>query len=160
MAKRRKKKPQRLIYPSIGALPARFAADFVGRVLVFSDASLKRQGGLAAVIFEQSEADPLVLTRSVPSQGSNELELMAALFALEQAEAHFPGQALALFSDNHDAVCRLSRALELGMAQDAELGEMLNGKGLPKGMQVRWIKAHASCRGNLLADQHAAEAAA
>lgn len=160
MAKRRKKKILREIYPSIGPLPERLAADYAGRVLVFSDASLKRQGGLAAVIFGPDAGEPLILTRSVATDGSNELELQAALFALQHAVERFPGEALALFSDNHDAVSRLSLAMQTGADGNEASGGLLSGISFPRDMVVRWIKGHGTCRGNWLADRHAAEAAA
>lgn len=159
MPKRRKKAPPRLYYPSLGPLPERLAPQFAGRLLVFSDASLRRQGGLAAVLFSDPAAEPLIVTRSVAPTGSNELELQACLFALQQAGLHFPGRPLALFSDNQDAVRRLNRALERGLAEDPALAEMPGATDWPAQAQIRWIKAHTSCRGNQLADQHATKAA-
>ena len=162
MPRKRKKKTIRVLYPSAGPLPLRFAGQFADRLLVFSDASMRRQGGLAAVLFGDADAAPLVATRSVPLTGSNELELQAALFALQQAHQHFPGRPLALFSDNQDAVSRLSRGRERGLLDDPGLAHMLGEQGIPDILSkasIHWIKSHATCRGNPLADQHAARAA-
>lgn len=159
MSKRRKKKIARVIHLSVGPLPLRLAGRFAGRPLVFSDASRKRQGGLAAVIFADQDAPPQVATRSVPVAGSNALELQALLFALATARPQFPGQPLALFSDNQDAVIRLNRALIEGLGQDDELAGMVDDGSLA-GVEFIWIKGHGTCRGNDLADRHAAEAAA
>ena len=98
----------------------------------------------------------------MPITGSNELELQAALFALEQARDLFPGQPLALFSDNQDAVVRLNQGKTHGLDQDPELHQMLGALDLVETLahaSVCWIKGHGSCRGNILADLHAAEAA-
>ena len=163
MPRRRKKKALRIIHQSAGPLPLRLAERFTGQLLVFSDASLKRTGGLAAVMFGDPESEPLVATRSVPPDGSNELELQAALFALQQARRHFPERPLALFSDNQDAVSRLNRAIESGLAQDEALGSMLAALEIAAPLDnalICWVKGHASCRGNTLADRHAAAAAA
>jgi len=162
MPKRRKKKIVRIIHQSVGPLPLRLAAQYADHLLVFSDASQKRHGGLAAVLFATPDSEPLVSTRTVPIMGSNELELQAALFALGQAGQHFPGRRLALFSDNQDAVIRLLRTQEKGSAQDPELLQMLTEHGIADTLDnatICWIKGHSTCRGNTLADQHAAEAA-
>lgn len=162
MPRKRKKKTVRVIYQSAGPLPLRFASQFADRLLVFSDASIRRQGGLAAVLFGDADGTPLVATRSMPPAGSNELELQAALFALQQAHQHFPGRQLALFSDNRDAVSRLSRGRERGLLDDPGLVGMLGEHGIPDGLaqaSIHWIKSHATCRGNTLADQHAGMAA-
>ena len=116
MPRRRKKKIVRVIHPSAGPLPLRLAPLHVGELLVFSDASQKRHGGLAAVLFDKPDGEPRVSTRSVALTGSNELELQAALFALAQAQQHFPARPLALFSDNQDAVARLNRGKTDGLA--------------------------------------------
>ncbi|WP_265945097.1 RNase H family protein [Dechloromonas sp. A34] len=167
MPRRRKKKPVRIIHQSVGPLPLRLAARFVDQLLVFSDASQKRHGGLAAVLFADPDAVPLIATRTMAPIGSNELELEAALFGLEQARDHFPGQALTLFSDNLDTVTRLSlsrsRSLGLGLGQDPELAAMLAARDVTAMLERStfcWVPGHASCRGNTLADQHAAAAAA
>lgn len=162
MPRKRKKKLVRVIHQSVGPLPERLAGQYAERLLVFSDASLKRQGGLAAVLFADPEATPVVGTRTVPLVGSNELELQAALFGLQQAERHFPGKPLALFSDNQDAVLRLNRAKEQGLAQDPALTRLLAELEVgawPEQLDICWVKGHATCRGNTLADQHAADAA-
>lgn len=162
MAKRRKKKPAPPIHLSAGPLPTRLAERFAGCRLVFSDASQLRHGGLAAILFTATDGEPLVAARTVPVIGSNELELQAALFALEEANRQFPGQPFALFSDNQDAVTRLGRAKAQGQAQDAELTARFAGldiDALLVAATIHWIKGHASCRGNALADQHARQAA-
>ncbi|MGE5471464.1 MAG: RNase H family protein [Bacteroidota bacterium] len=163
MARRRKKKIAPIVPPSAGPLPERLAARFAGQVLVFSDASLKRHGGLAAVLFDAPDGTPRVTTRTVAPDGSNELELQAALFALAEARHRFPGRQLALFSDNQDAVLRLQRAQMHGVAQDPLLAALPTRDAIAAaltGVAICWIKGHSSCRGNALADQHAAEAAA
>ncbi len=163
MAKRRKKKSERIIHLSTGPLPPRLAERHSGCRLVFSDASQLRHGGLAAVLFADADSEALVATRSVPAIGSNELELQAALFALEQASRHFPGQPAALFSDNLDAVTRLGRAKALGSARDSALAERFPGldiDALLLTIEVCWVPGHGRCRGNALADLHARSAAA
>lgn len=163
MPRKRPKKAIRRYTPSPAPLPARLAPAFAGLLQVFSDASQRRHGGLAAVLFANAEAEPLVLTRTVAIQGSNELELQAALFALGQAREHFPGRPLALFSDNRDAIDRLDRAGRQGLATDPELAALLAPEDLAGMLALstfHWVRAHASCRGNLLADRHAALAAA
>jgi ribonuclease HI len=159
---RRKKKVVRVIHPSVGPLPLKLAGGFAGFLLVFSDASCRRHGGLAAVLFDDHEGEPLVATRTVAPGGSNELELSAAIFALEEAARLFPGRALALFSDNSDAVARLARAATLGLAQDAALQALCGGPGVASALASAsfcWVRGHATCRGNTLADLHAAAAA-
>lgn len=163
MAKRRKKKIERVIHLSAGPLPARLAERFIGQPLIFCDASQLRHGGLAAVLFAHDAADPVMATRTVPVIGSNELELQAAIFALEQAGQHFPEQPLTLFSDNQDAVTRLNLAKTAGLAQDPELSgtfPTLDLGALLANASICWIKGHSACRGNALADQHARSAAA
>lgn len=163
MPRRRKKKNPPLIYPSAGPLPWRLADRFAGCLLVFSDASQKRLGGIAAVLFGDADGEPLVATRSLPAMGSNELELQAALFAIQQAQQHFPGRPYALFSDNQDTVSRLNRARSQGLVEDAELAQMLAAAEIAETLgeaEICWIKGHATCRGNILADQHATAAAA
>jgi len=162
MPRKRKKKIVRIIHPSEGPLPLRLAPLYVGQLLVFSDASQKRHGGLAAVLFATPKSEAVVRTRTVDIIGSNELELQATLFALEQARDLFPNQALAVFSDNQDAVSRLNRGKTRGLDQDPELLHMLGQLDLVETLtnaSVCWIKGHSSCRGNILADEHAAAAA-
>lgn len=161
MTRKSKKKPPP-VYQSVGPLPLKFASQYVDQLLVFSDASRKTHGGLAAVLFGDADAEPMVATRSVPLAGSNELELMAALFALRQAAENFPGRQLALFSDNQDAVIRLNLAKVEGIGQDPDLAKILPALDLEKSLAlatIRWIKGHASCRGNTLADQYAGKSA-
>lgn len=163
MAKRRKKKPERIIHLSDGPLPPRLAERHAGCRLVFSDASQLRHGGLAAVLFADADSEALVATRRVPPIGSNELELQAALFALQEACQRFPGQPVTLFSDNQDAVTRLSRAKALGMAQDGVLAAMFSGVDIDALLchaSLCWVPGHGRCRGNALADLHARSAAA
>lgn len=161
MARRKKKKATRVIHLSAGPLPARFSEIGAGRCLVFSDASRQQHGGLAVVLYPVDCGAARVITRSVAVDGSNELELSAALLALEQAAEHFPGVPLALFSDNQDAVLRLNRALTLGLAQDHELAARLPGASGISAVDtiIRWIPGHSSCRGNAEADHHARQAA-
>ena len=160
---RRKRKIAPVIHLSAGPLPPRLAARFPGLLLVFSDASRRRQGGLAVVVFNDHAGEPLVATRTVPLDGSNELELSAALFALEVAAREFPGRALVLFSDNSDAVSRLARAATFGLAQDAMLAAMCGAPGVVAALAAAsfcWVCGHGTSRGNALADLHAAAAAA
>jgi len=163
MSRRRKKKIVRPIHPSVGPLSWRLAGYFPGRRLVFSDASLQRHGGLAAVLFADEDSEPLIRTRTVAPVGSNELELLAALFALEEAGRVYPGQAITLFSDNQPAVERLSRAWRQALAADPELLSLLAARGIETAAVAAsfcWVPGHGSCRGNLLADLHARAAAA
>lgn len=162
MVKRRKKKPERVIHLSAGPLPPKLAERHANGPLVFSDASQLRHGGLAAVLFADADSEALVATATVPAIGSNELELQAALFALEQASRHFPGQPATLFSDNLDAVTRLGRAKALGMAQDAALVARFAERdidALLRHVSLCWVQGHGRCRGNALADLHARSAA-
>jgi ribonuclease HI len=162
MPRKRKKKAARTIHLSLGPLPLRIAGQFAGQLLVFSDASQNKHGGLAAVLFDTPDQPAVVATQTVPRVGSNELELQAALFGLARAQQHFPGRQCTLFSDNQDAANRLSRAKTHGLAQDPELAGMLAEWEITSTLaiaDIRWIKGHSSCRGNALADQHAAEAA-
>lgn len=162
MAKRRKKKVERVIHLSAGPLPAKIAERHTGCRLVFCDASQGRHGGLAAVLFADADSEPLVATRTVATIGSNELELQAALFGLEQASLHFPGQPVALFSDNQDAVTRLGRAKALGANQDGALVRMFADRDIDALLAhaaVYWVPGHSACRGNALADRQAREAA-
>lgn len=162
MAKRRKKKIGRSIHLSAGALPERLALRFADRALVFTDASRLRHGGLAAIIYRTADATPEIFTRSVPLDGSNELELQAALFGLEQAALRLPGQAFALFSDNQDAIVCLTRAKQPGALQDEQLGRRFPDANLHALLQhaaPSWVQGHGRCRGNALADWHARLAA-
>jgi ribonuclease HI len=167
MPRRRKKKDYRIPRQSTGPLPWRYGDGFAEHLLVFSDASQKRNGGLAAVLFADPAGEPLIGTRTVPWDGSNELELQAALFGLQLAQQHFPFRSLVLFSDNQDAVTRLKRARESGLQQDPGLAEMFVQFDLADALaeplanaDVYWVKGHSACRGNTLADQHASKAAA
>jgi ribonuclease HI len=160
MAKRRKKKIPRVIHLSVGPLPLRLAEQFTACPLLFSDASQQGHGGLAVVLYDDAASEPIVVTRRVPVTGSNELELLAALTALAEATRRYPGQPVALFSDNQDAVTRLNRAREQGLEQDPELADMLLGQPIDLAQAcIRWIPGHSNCRGNALADLHAREAA-
>jgi ribonuclease HI len=162
MARRQKKKPPRVYHQSVGPLPLKIASQFLGQLLVFSDASRKIHGGLAAVLFAETESVPLIATQRVELIDSNQLELMAALFALQQAATHFPGQQFTLFSDNIDTVIRLNLAKTQGLAVDPDLTKIWPTLDLEKTLPLasfRWIKGHASCRGNTLADENARKAA-
>jgi len=160
--KKPKKKNVHEITQSTGPLPLKIAGQYDGLLLVFSDASAKGHGGLAAVLFDEPESEPIVVTRTVPSIGSNEMELQAALFGLLQAERLFPHRQLALFTDNSDAAIRLIRAKEQGLDQDQALAHLLPALDIRKSLaqaSIRWIKGHSSCRGNTLADTYARNAA-
>ena len=115
------------------------------------------------MLYADAASEPLAFARCVPLDGSNELELRAAVFGLEQADRLYPGLAVALFSDNIDAIKRLARAKALGSARDAELGERFPGLPLDAWLaqaNLNWIKGHGACRGNALADAQARAAAA
>jgi ribonuclease HI len=162
MPKRRKKKLLRVLHQSTGPLPLRLADRFAGQLLIFCDASKKRHGGLAAVLFAGDEQPPVTASQTVPAIGSNELELQAALFALLQAARHFPGRPFTLFTDNTDTAIRLSRVQVLGLAHDPDLVAMLPELDLAEGLahaSIHWLKGHSSCRGNTLADELAGAAA-
>ena len=163
MSKRRKKQAAPVRHLSTAPLPARLMPGFSDLPLVFTDASRLRHGGLSAVLYADAAGEPLSFARSVPLDGSNELELRAAVFGLEQADRLYPGMAFALFSDNLDAIRRLARAKMLGSALDAELGERFPGQPLDAWLaqaNLNWIKGHGACRGNALADAQARAAAA
>ena len=162
MSKRRKKQAAPVRHLSTAPLPARLMPGFSDLPLVFTDASRLRHGGLSAVLYADAAGEPLTFARSVPLEGSNELELGAAVFGLEQADRLYPGMAFALFSDNLDAIRRLSRAKMLGCALDTELGERFPGQPLDAWLaqaNLNWIKGHGACRGNALADAQARAAA-
>ena len=162
MSKRRKKQGAPVRHLSTAPLPARLMPGFSDLPLVFTDASRLRHGGLSAVLYADAAGEPLSFARSVPLDGSNELELRAAVFGLEQADRLYPGMAFALFSDNLDAIRRLSRAKMLGCALDTELGERFPGQPLDAWLaqaNLNWIKGHGTCRGNALADAQARVAA-
>jgi len=162
VSKRRKKQAAPVRHLSTAPLPARLMPGFSDLPLVFTDASRLRHGGLSAVLYADAAGEPLTFTRSVPLDGSNELELRAAVFGLEQADRLYPGMAFALFSDNLDAIRRLSRAKMLGCALDTELGERFPGQPLDAWLaqaNLNWIKGHGTCRGNALADAQARAAA-
>lgn len=162
MAKRRKKKVGRSIQLSAGALPERLALRFADQALVFTDASRLRHGGLAAILYRATEAEPEVFMRSVAPIGSNELELHAAVFGLEQALRLFAGQRLVLFSDNQDAISRLMICKQQGATQDPQLATLFPEHDLDALLQHAtpvWVPGHGRCRGNALADQHARVAA-
>ncbi len=157
MTKRREKHRPPTIHLSPGPLPARLMPE-ADLALVFTDASRLRHGGLAAILYDDAGSEALVFTRCVPLDGSNELELQAAVFGLEQAALSFPGRPFGLFSDNQDAMTRLSRAQTLGLEQDAALAGRFPGLDLAALLapaRLRWIKGHGSSRGNALADAHA-----
>lgn len=165
MARRRQKKPVRVIPLSHGPLPRKFDGQFTTCPLVFSDASRQERGGLAAVIYTNADLTPQVLTRTVPAIGSNELELQAALMALDHMARHFPGQAFALFSDNLDTVNRLCRFKIQGLPDEAITAHQAPD-ALPLALPLTldratiiWIPGHAACRGNAVADQQARLAA-
>ena len=162
MSKRRKKQAAPVRHLSTAPLPARLMPGFSDLPLVFTDASRLRHGGLSAVLYADAAGEPLSFARSVPLDGSNELELRAAVFGLEQADRLYPRMAFALFSDNLDAIRRLSRAKMLGCALDTELGERFPGQPLDAWLaqaNLNWIKGHGTCRGNALADAQARVAA-
>jgi ribonuclease HI len=162
MAKRRKKKVERTVHLSPGPLPERLLLRFPGHGLVFTDASRLRHGGLAAILYRTADAEPEIVTCSVPPIGSNELELQAAIFGLEQAAQLFAGQRIALFSDNLDAITRLTRCKEQGIAQDEQLASLFPNRdiaALLRHATPNWVPGHGPCRGNALADQHARIAA-
>ena len=163
MSKRRKKQAAPVTHLSSGPLPARLMPGFGDLPLVFTDASRLRHGGLSVVLYADAASEPLAFARCVPLDGSNELELRAVVFGLEQAVRLYPGLAFALFSDNIDAIKRLARAKALGSARDAELGERFPGLPLDAWLaqaNLNWIKGHGACRGNALADAQARAAAA
>ena len=160
MAKRRKKKNTPIVHLSAGPLPDALMLRFAGQRLVFTDASRLQHGGLAAILYATTDSEPTLNSRRVALVGSNELELQAAIFGLEQAGLHFPGQTIALFSDNQDAITRLNRAKQLGIEQDVLLAEYFPEiAGRLSLVSFHWIKGHGRCRGNALADTQARLAA-
>ncbi|MDE2441775.1 MAG: hypothetical protein KGP14_12190 [Betaproteobacteria bacterium] len=162
MAKRRKKKVERIVPLSPGPLPERLLRRLSDHGLLFTDASRLRHGGLAAILYRTAHAEPEIFTCTVPAIGSNELELQAAVFGLAQAARLFAGQRFTLFSDNLDAITRLTRCKERGIAQDKQLASFFPSlvfEALLQCAALSWIPGHGRCRGNALADQHARLAA-
>lgn len=163
MARRRKRKAPPPIHLSNGPLPQKLAERYAGHCLVFCDASLKQHGGLAAVLFHDEFSEPLVFSRTVPAEGSNELEMAAALLALAESLREYPDQPVALFSDNLVAMLRLDRAaISGGLENDPELAKLLKQwaiKSLPEKTRYQWIPGHRNCRGNAIADEVARLAA-
>lgn len=159
---KKKKKTVHVVYPSAGPLPTRIAEKYPDHMLIFSDASMKKFGGLACVIFLTAESTPLISTRTVEPSGSNNLELAALLFAWNQS-MHFQTEAKrALFSDNQDAITRLNLASSKGLDQDADLRQLIEQqehKLAFDNIEFCWVKGHGNCRGNLLADLNASQAA-
>lgn len=164
MARRRKRKAPPPIHLSSGPLPPRLAERYAGHYWVFCDASQKQRGGLAVLLFHDEFSAPLAFSRTVPATGSNELELAAALFALAESLRHYPDQPVVLFSDNLVAMQRLDRAsMPDGLARDHKLVELLvqwEIETLPAKTRYQWIPGHATCRGNVMADELARQAAA
>ena len=78
MSKRRKKQAAPVRHLSTAPLPARLMPGFSDLPLVFTDASRLRHGGLSAVLYADAAGEPLTFTRSVPLDGSNELDNIAA----------------------------------------------------------------------------------
>lgn len=151
---------------STGPLPEKIAGEYHGQLLVFTDASKRRQAAIAAVLFPDHAGEPVVLTELVPMIGSNELELQGVLYGLLQAWMLFPGRPIALFSDNQDAIARLNRAKITGVEKDTALVAIFPGLSTVQALQevvrlasFRWVKAHHYCRGNLLADAAAGKIA-
>ena len=162
MAKHRKKKVAPTVHLSAGPLPERLALRFPDQALLFTDASRLRHGGLAAIIYRSADAEPDIFTRSVPLDGSNELELQAAIFGLQRAALLLPEQPFALFSDNQDAVVRLTRVKQSGAAQDPQLASLFPDTDfdtLLRHAVLSWVQGHGRCRGNALADEWAHMAA-
>jgi ribonuclease HI len=162
LRRRKAKKPEQPVRASTGPLPDRIAGEYPGKMLVFTDASKKHRAAVAAVLFPDQAGEPVVVTQSMPMIGSNELELQAVLFGLFQAQLSFPGRPLALFSDNQDAIVRLSRAKTLGLEQDPALPGVLPELEMEQALRLasfRWVKAHHYCRGNRLADECAGKLA-
>lgn len=163
MARRRNRKPAAPIHLSAGPLPDRLMADFAGCRLLFTDASRLRHGGLSVVLYADTASEPAVLTRSVALDGSNQLEMQAAVFGLEQASRLYPGQSLALFSDNRDALTWLA-TIQLSPAGGPDEWGAAHFPGsdlraLLAHTTLHWVKGHGRCRGNALADRHARLAA-
>jgi len=162
MAKHRKKKVAPTIHLSAGPLPERLALRFPDQALLFTDASRLRHGGLAAIIYRSADAEPDIFTRSVPLDGSNELELQAAIFGLQRAALLLPEQPFALFSDNQDALVRLTRVKQSGASQDQQLTSLFPDTDfdtLLRYASLSWVQGHGRCRGNALADEQARVAA-
>lgn len=163
MARRRNRKPATPTHLSAGPLPDRLMADFAGCRLLFTDASRLRHGGLSVVLYADTASEPTVFTRSVALDGSNQLEMQAAVFGLEQASRLYPGQALALFSDNRDALAWLAAIQSSPASGPGEWGAArlpeTNLRALLAHATLHWIKGHGRCRGNALADRHARLAA-
>lgn len=163
MARRRNRKPAAPIHLSAGPLPERLMTDFAGYRLLFTDASRLRHGGLSVVLYADPASEPAVFTRSVALDGSNKLELQAAVFGLEQASRLYPGQAVALFSDNRDALAWLAGIQSSPPCEPGNIGAAgIPGTALHAQLAhttLHWIKGHGRCRGNALADRHARLAA-
>jgi len=159
---RTKKKRKVELYLSVGPLPDKYADQYRDHLLVFCDASKKRYGGLAAVLFDGFGAEPEISTSTIAPSGSNGLELQAVILGLQLAEQRYPGRSLVLFTDNQDAVSRLTRKKALGVDHDAPLSLMLEEHGIANVLgrsEICWIKSHWTSRGNALADQYARKAA-
>jgi ribonuclease HI len=163
MGRRHKKKISASpTYVSLGALPDRLLNQVQDQRLIFTDASLQHHGGLAAVLFESNASEPEIVSATVPPLGSNQLEFQALLFGLTAGHRHFSGQPFVLFSDNHDAVVRIQTAISRGLQHDPGVSALAHSLGFPtvlESFSVRWIKSHATSRGNQLADLHARKAA-
>jgi ribonuclease HI len=148
---------------ALAILPNHLVEQFRGRIWLFTDASVRTRGGLAAVLHHPQEAAPRIRSDAVARGPSHALELRAALFGLEHAQRQYPDEPLVLFSDSQGAVERLTRAKQEGLSQDLELESMMKSSGLSELLSradFQWIKGHGKCGGNAMADQHARAAAA
>lgn len=162
MRRRKAKKPEQPVRSSTGPLPDKIAGEYPGKLLVFTDASKKNRAAIAAVLFPDQAGEPIIAAQQMPMIGSNELELQAVLYGLFQAQSSFPDRSLALFSDNQDAITRLSRAKALGLEQDPALPGIFPDLEMEQALRLasfRWVKAHHYCRGNRLADECAGKLA-
>jgi ribonuclease HI len=160
--KRRRHQRKKVDVGALAILPDHLAERFNGRIWLFTDASVKTRGGMAAVLHHPQDAIPIMHGETVARDASHALELKAALFGLEYAQRHYPEEPVVLFSDNRGAIERLARAKHEGLAQDRELQTMVACSGLigllPKA-DFQWIKGHGKCGGNAMADRQARAAA-
>lgn len=160
--KRRRHQRKKVDVGALAILPDHLAEKFNGRIWLFTDASVKTRGGMAAVLHHPQDAVPRMHSETVVRDASHALELKAALFGLEYAQRHYPEEPVVLFSDNQGAIERLARAKHEGLAQDRELQTMVTCSGLIELLRkadFQWIKGHGKCGGNAMADRQARAAA-
>lgn len=144
-------------------VPANLRAEVNTGLQIFTDGSCRDSGGLGAVIMHPDLPKPKLCKSTTITDDSHTIEFRAALFGLKSAIREFPKEEMSLFLDNQGVVALLRRLKEgelsvkhlspkLRKFIDFDLCHTL-GK-----TSIFWVKGHASCEGNRLADRCAGNA--